>query len=85
MNINHDIFTLALKENRKIILTYYSDTEKHNLTKELVPVYYRHSDSECSTDIYYFWDSNTKGNHILILYSPKIKLMKMSNEGFAKT
>ena len=81
---NHEIFTQAAKENRKIILTYYSGTQKLYLTKKLIPVRYRHSDSERNSDVYYFWDSKAKSNKMLVLSSSNIKSMELSEEGFGK-
>jgi len=84
MHRNHEIFTKALKSNRKIILTYHSSAGKLYISKLVIPLYFWSSESKRDTDIYYFWDSQAKGNRMLILKSSQIISMELSDESFAK-
>jgi hypothetical protein len=84
MHKEHGIFIRAIKDNKKVILTHHSGVEEFYITKLLVPVYYRPSVSNWSKDIYYFWDSEAKGNRLLVLQSSQIKFMELSEESFAK-
>ena len=82
MHKDHKVFMQALKDNRKIILTYFSNMKDFYITKLLIPVYHRSAFSKWSTDIYYFWNSEADGNRMLALPTTKIKFMKLSNEIF---
>ena len=84
MHENHDIFIKAIKTNSKIILIYYGGEEKLYVTKLVIPVYFRPSNSAWDTDIYYFWDSQARSHRLLILQFSQIKSMELSDESFAK-
>jgi len=80
----HGIFIRAVKDNKKVILAHHSGVEEFYITKLLIPVYYRPSASRWSEDIYYFWDSEARGNRLLVLQTSQIKFMELSDESFAK-
>ena len=84
MQENHEMFTQAVKDNRKITLIYYSDVEKSYLKKLVIPIYFRSSNSRWDTDIYSFWDSQAKSSHLLVLASTQIKSIELSDKAFGK-
>ena len=82
---NKQIFTQALKSNRKIILTYHNGAGKLHISELVIPLYFCPSESKQDTDIYYLWNLQVKYNRMLILKSSQIISMELSDEGFTKT
>jgi hypothetical protein len=83
MHADHDIFMQAVKDRRKVIVTYFSGEYKLNLTKICVPVRYDPTDAGEESDCYYFWDSEGEvGERVLGLRPSKIIYMEFGDETF---
>lgn len=83
MLIDHDIFIQAIKDKKKIILTYFSGEQSLYLTRLCVPIEFICSDSEDTADCYYFWDSEADiGERLLGLFPSQIAYMDFSDETF---
>lgn len=83
MLVDHDIFIQAVKDRKKIILTYFSGQQSLYLTRLCVPVQFNCSGSEDSSDCYYFWDPEADiGERLLGLFPSQIAYMEISDEIF---
>ena len=83
MLIDHDIFIQATKNKKKIILTYFSGERSLYLTRLCVPIQFCSSESEDTSDRYYFWDSEADlGERLLSLSPSQIAYMDLSDETF---
>jgi len=83
MHNDHNVFVQAIKEKRKVLLTYLRDGQKRTETKLLVPVYYGPETLESIADSYHFWDASTDtGECIAGLPQSEIRRMELSEETF---
>ena len=84
MLVNHDIFIQAVKDRKKVILTYFSGFQNLYLTRLCVPIHFSPSGSEDNnTDCYYFWDSEADvGERLLALTPSDIAYMELSDDIF---
>ena len=83
MHVHHDIFMQAVKNRRKVIVTYFSDECNLNLTKLCVPVRYDSPDAGKESDYYYFWDSEGEvGERLLSLRPSQIIYIELGDETF---
>jgi len=83
MHNDHDTFVQAVKDKKKIILTYFSGIQKLDLTKLCIPLHYSPSVSQGEPDCYYFWDPEAEvGERMLGLETSKIRYIEISDESF---
>jgi len=83
MHENHNIFIQAVKNSKKILLTYYNDELNLHLTRICVPVDQSKSDLTGNSDYYYFWIEYAPiGERMLGLHPSQIKYMELSDEVF---
>jgi hypothetical protein len=83
MHDDHNVFVRAIKERRKVRLTYLRGGQKQTETKLLVPVYYGPETLESISDSYHFWDASADaGECIASLPQSKIARMEISEENF---
>ena len=84
MHEDHEIFIQAVKDRKKIILTYFCGEHSLYLTRLCVPIdYYKPAVSEGGSDCYYFWDSEANvGGRMLRLPPSQVKYMELSDETF---
>jgi hypothetical protein len=73
----------AVKDRRKVIVTYLSSEYNLNLTKLCVPLHYNPPDAGEESAFYYFWDSGgDTGERALALRLSQIRYLELSNETF---
>jgi hypothetical protein len=73
----------AVKDRRKVIVTYFSGEYNLNLTRLCVPVRYESPDAGEESDCYYFWDSGGEvGERVLGLRVSQIIYMELGDETF---
>lgn len=83
MHNDHEKFMQAVKERKKVILTYFSGEYNLNLTKLCVPLQYSPSGRGQDSNYYYLWDSEADvGERILGLPVSQIMYMELSNDTF---
>jgi len=83
MHQDHDKFTQAVKDRRKVIITYFSGEYNLSLTKLCVPLQYSPPGEEEDPDYYYLWDSEGDvGMRVLAFPSSHITYMELSDDGF---
>lgn len=83
MLVDHDVFIQAVKDKKKIILTYFSGQQYLYLTRLCVPVQFSSADMEEGSECYYFWDSDADtGERLLALSPSQITNMVLSDETF---
>ncbi len=83
MLVHHDVFTQAVENRKKVILTYFSGQQFLYLTRLCVPVQFSSSGMENSSKCYYFWDSEADvGERLLALKPSQITYMELSDEIF---
>lgn len=83
MLIGNDTFIQAVKDKKKVILTYFSDRQQLHLTRLCVPIKFSYNDMEDGSDCYYFWDPEADtGERLLALAPSEIKNMVLSDETF---
>lgn len=83
MHGDHGIFMQAVRDRRKIILTYFSGEHNLNLTKMCVPIKYSPPNAGEVSDWYYLWDSEEDvGERLLGLTTYDIMYMELSDEIF---
>ena len=83
MHCHHNIFVEAIRDKKKVRLTFLSK-ERSDSTKKLCgPVFYSASVVEKDSGCYYLWDfeSNT-GNHFLALSPSQIVSVEPTEESF---
>lgn len=83
MHCHHNIFVEAIRDKKKVRLTFLSE-ERGDSTKKLCgPVFYSASVVEKDLGCYCLWDfeSNT-GNHFLALSPSQIVSMELTKEPF---
>jgi hypothetical protein len=82
MHPDHDIFTRAIQEKKKVKLTFYG-SERSIKERFFGPIYYSASSREDDSDYYYLWDFETETNNDFTgLSSSQIVNMKLSDEPF---
>jgi hypothetical protein len=85
MHKDHHIFILAQKEQRKIILTYYSGVKNLDLTRLCIPLCYCKPGIKGKSPHYYFWDSMADaGELMLYLETSQIKYMELGDKSCFK-
>jgi len=83
MHGDHNVFVRAIKEKRKIRLTYLRGNNEETETKLLVPVYYGPETLESIADSYHFWDASADTREcIASLPQSEIRRMELSEETF---
>jgi len=83
MHTHHDIFMQAVKDRRKVIVTYFSGEYNLNLMKLCVPLHYSPPDAAEESAFYYSWDSGGDvGERVLALRLYQIIYMELSDETF---
>lgn len=83
MHEDHDKFIQAVKDRRKVILTWFSGEYNLNLTKLCVPLQYSPSGGGEDSECYYLWDSEGDvGERALFLPPSQIMYMELSDDTF---
>ncbi len=83
MLVHQDVFTQAVKNRKKVILTYFSGQQFLYLTRLCVPVQFCASEEEKDFKCYYFWDLEADvGERLLALKPSQITYMELSDESF---
>jgi len=83
MHAYHDIFMQAVKDRRKVIVTYFSGEFNLNLTKLCVPLHYSPPDAGGESAFYYSWDSGGDvGERVVALRPSQIMYIELSDEFF---
>ena len=83
MQDHYDIFMQAVKERRKVIVTYFSGEYNLHLTKLCVPLRYSPPDAGGESAFYYSWDSEGDvGGRVLALSSSQIIYLELGDETF---
>ncbi len=83
MHEDHNVFVRAIKDKRKILLTYLGGGQKQTETKLVVPVYYGPETLESVSDSYHFWDASADGGeYVTSLPQSRINRMELSEESF---
>ena len=83
MHQDHDTFVQAVKDRKKIILTYFSGVQKLDLTILCIPVRYSPPVSQGGSEWYCFWDPEADvGERVLRLESSRIRYIELSDEPF---
>jgi len=83
MHCHHNIFVEAIRDKKKVRLTFLSE-ERGDSTKKLCgPVFYSASVTEKDPGCYYLWDSESNtGNHFLALSLSQIVSIEPTEEPF---
>ena len=83
MHCHHNIFVEAIRDKKKVRLTFLSE-ERGDSTKKLCgPVSYSASVVEKDLGCYYLWDFDSDtGNHFLALSPSQIVSMELTEEPF---
>lgn len=80
---DHNKFVQAVKDRRKVIVTYFSGEYSLNLTKLYVPLQYSPSDGRDDSDRYYLWDPEGDiGRRVLVLPPSQVVYMELSDDTF---
>ncbi|MBN2270304.1 MAG: hypothetical protein JXN61_06805 [Sedimentisphaerales bacterium] len=80
---DHNKFVQAVKDRKKVIVTYYSGQYRLNLTKLCVPLQYSRSDRRNDSDCYYLWDPEGEiGSRVLVLPPSRVMYMELSDDIF---
>ena len=83
MHCDHDLFIKAVKDRRKLILTYFSGKSYMYITRLCVPVSYSSPDTAEDSEYYYVWDPESDvGERIIALPPSQIEHMGLSDETF---
>lgn len=83
MHEDHNVFVRAIKERRKILVTYIRSEQKQTRSKLLVPVYYGPGTLQSISGSYHFWDASADtGECIASLPQSEIGRMELSEETF---
>lgn len=83
MHDDHNVFVRAIKDKRKILLTYLRNGQQQTETKLVVPVYYGPETLESLSDSYHFWDALAdNGEYMTTLSQSQIRRMELSEESF---
>jgi hypothetical protein len=81
--ITEDVFIEALKERKKILLTYLNKEQTFFITKTCVPLQHVQPLSENGQGYYYFWDEHADiGDRLFGLPSSDIKYIEMTSETY---
>ena len=83
MHCHHNIFVEAIRDKKKVRLTFLTKERGGKRQKLCGPVFYSASVVEKDLGCYYLWDfeSNT-GNHFLALSPSQIVSMELTEEPF---
>jgi hypothetical protein len=83
MHDNHDVFVQALRDRRKVVLTYFGLERGFGFTGLCIPVDYRPAGDREDSDHYYFWHSDRAlGERLLCLSPSHIEHMSLSEQTF---
>lgn len=76
-------FIKARKENKKVILTYFSGEYRLFFTKLCVPIQYIRPMNSLENDYYYFWDEQSDvGDRLFGLPPEDIVYLELSDENY---
>jgi len=83
MHCHHNIFVEAIRDKRKVKLTFLSKERGNKTDKLCGPVFYSASVAEKDSGCYYLWnfESNT-GNNFLALSPSQIVSIELTKEHF---
>jgi len=83
MHRQHDIFVSALRDKRKLFLSFLSSKNNLYSTKLCIPVSYSPPDSKDDSEYYRIWDSESEvGERLIDLPASGILYMELSSENF---
>lgn len=84
MHRDHDIFVQAIKDKRKVRLTYFSNTDSSFQIRLCAPLYYSPSHIEGDdSDCYYFWNFESGGGKPFFYLAPSLTVdMELTEEAF---
>jgi len=80
---DHNKFVQAVKDRRKVIVTYFSGEYSLYLTKLCVPLQYSPPSGGEDSDCYYLWDPEGDiGTRVLALPPSQVMYMELSDDTF---
>lgn len=83
MHDSHDVFVEALRDRRKVVLTYSCPQRGFGLTGLCIPVDYKPGGDREDSGHYYFWHSGRIVGERLVCLSPSdIGHMRLSDQTF---
>ena len=83
MHCDHDVFLRAIRDKKKIELTFVDDERDQNKTKLFGPIKYGTHAAGIDPDCYYVWDFEGKGdNDFLVLAPSEIESIELAEEPF---
>jgi len=83
MHSDHDIFVQAMRDKRKVKLTFSSKEHGGRADKLCGPVFYSASAGGDDSGCYYLWDfESSSGNHFLVLPPSQIVGIELAEEHF---
>jgi hypothetical protein len=83
MGCQHEVFVRALREKKKVKLTFFSREQGCNAEKVCGPIVYSRPLARDDSDSYYFWDFDSgESEHLLCLSAPQIVSMELAEEPF---
>jgi len=83
MHCDHDVFLRAIRDKRKIKLTFVSQERNQNKTKLFGPIKYGTNAVGVDPDCYYVWDFEGKGeDDFLVLIPSEIESIELAAEPF---
>lgn len=83
MHRDHDIFVQAIKEKRKIWLTFFNKADGDTQVRLSIPMDYEPHGIEEETSRYYLWDTDKSINgSFIILFPNNIVSMKLDKGTF---
>ena len=83
MQSTKEAFVKARKENKKVLLTYFSGEYSLFLTKLCIPVQQVHPVAEFESYYYYFWDEQADvGDRLFGLPLSDIRYLELTDEHY---
>jgi len=83
MHEDQEKFIRAIKENKKVSLTYLSDDYNGSVTCQCIPVDYGPPGKEHYYDCYYFWDPEADiGKRLLAIPIWQVLKIELTKETF---
>lgn len=83
MHCDHDTFAKAVREKRKVKMTFFINGESDIKDKIFGPVFYSTSVARDGSDCYFLWDfTSEEGSRILGLVPSQIVSMELAEEPF---
>jgi len=83
MHEDHEKFIHAIKEKRKVLLTYFNEEYNKNVTCLCVPLYYGPLNKKHHHDCYYFWEPEAEiGKRLLAIPIWQTMIMELTEETF---